>query len=169
MTRPTRWAMWFTGFLVLAPLGLGLSGIRLNFTESAPRGLYCRSKSQDARYVLFCPDAEISRVSKPYRISGICADGGAPLLKPVGAAGGDVVSVTPQGLVVNGVLLSNTAARPTDSHGRPLAHYPYGTYNVQPGELWVISTYNADSFDSRYFGPIKATRATARMEPLWTE
>src|ERR1039458_9228634 len=42
----------------------------------------------------------------------------------------------------------------SDGIGRPMPLIPLGTYAVLPGTVWVISSYNRFSFDSRYFGAI---------------
>ena len=43
-----------------------------------------------------------------------------------------------------------------DSFGRPMRHYPFGSYSVAPGTFWVASSCDERSFDSRYYGPIAA-------------
>jgi conjugative transfer signal peptidase TraF len=79
---------------------------------------------------------------------------------------GDTVSVSPDGVRVNGRLLPNSAPRNTDAAGRPLSPWRFGTYNVQPGKVWVLSSYHPRSFDSRYFGPIPESAIRERLTPL---
>jgi type IV secretory pathway protease TraF len=54
-----------------------------------------------------------------------------------------------------------------DALGRPLPQVPAGTYPVLPGTVWVISSYNRFSFDSRYFGPIPLDEKVRYANPFW--
>jgi conjugative transfer signal peptidase TraF len=155
----------------LAAFGLcAWGGLRLNSTGSLPLGLYRVSTAADANLVEFCPTEPYSRLSvvRQYRNPGNCPDGDSPLLKPIVALPGDTIVLSKSGLQVNGLLLRNTAPRSHDSAGRPLPHYPFGTYRVSPGTIWVASTYHPLSFDSRYFGPISTTIVRHRLKPFLT-
>jgi type IV secretory pathway protease TraF len=55
-----------------------------------------------------------------------------------------------------------------DFKGRPLASWPSGHYEVASGEIWVASSFNARSFDSRYFGPVSVAAIHERLRPLVT-
>lgn len=146
------------------------AGLRINSTRSLPLGIYIVSTAADANLVEFCPPEPYSQISvvREYRNPGICPDGDDPLLKPVIAKPGDTVVLSPLGLQVNGVLLSNTAPRSRDSRGRPLAHFPFGTYQVRSDSVWVASSYHPLSFDSRYFGPIPMDAIRNRLKALLT-
>ena len=37
----------------------------------------------------------------------------------------------------------------------------------EEGVVWVASTYNRGSYDSRYMGPISISQIRARLRPLW--
>ena len=37
------------------------------------------------------------------------------------------------------------------------------------GTVWVASSFNSRSFDSRYFGPISESAIKHRLVPIWTE
>ena len=155
----------------LAAFGLcAWGGVRFNSTGSLPIGLYRVSTAADANLVEFCPPEPYSRLSvvRQYRNPGNCPDGDSPLLKPIVASPGDVVVLSKSGLQVNGVLLRNTAPRSQDSKARLLPHYPFGTYRVSSGTIWVASSYHPLSFDSRYFGPISTTIVRHRLKPFLT-
>jgi conjugative transfer signal peptidase TraF len=147
--------------------GLAL-GIRLNVSPSLPIGLYRVSANPAANLVEFCPAEPFASIAnaRGYRQAGRCQDGGTPLLKPVAARPGDLVTVSLGGVAVNGVLLTNSAPRQRDTAGRPLASWSRGTYEVGQGTLWVVSSYESRSYDSRYFGPIAESRVLARLRPL---
>ena len=63
-------------------------------------------------------------------------------------------------VTVNGVALPNTAAMPA------LPGWPAGRYIVQPGEVWLFSSYSAGSFDSRYFGPVVLASVRGIARPV---
>lgn len=143
-------------------------GIRINATRSEPIGLYLRTSDVAADLVEFCPPEPFGALSRlrGYRTFGACPDGASPLLKAIVARSGDRVEVSKGGMSVNGISLLNTAPRTADSVGRPLTPWPPGMYVVQPGTVWVASTYHPRSFDSRYFGPIEVSSIRARVQPL---
>jgi conjugative transfer signal peptidase TraF len=165
----------FWACLLASPLFLGLIagwvfGIRLNLTPSLPLGFYITTRSLDANLVEFCPQGAAATISlsRQYRTAGACPDGGAPLLKPAVAFTGDRVQVSADGIRVNGQLLRNSAGRFRDHLQRPLDPWPYGTYNVEQGTVWVVSSFNSYSFDSRYYGPIPESSIRHHLRPLWT-
>jgi type IV secretory pathway protease TraF len=61
---------------------------------------------------------------------------------------------------VNGVPIPNTVASGL------LPAWPDGEYKVKPGEVWIFSSYNRKSFDSRYFGPVDITLVHGEAFPL---
>ncbi len=173
---PAGWAIslialaFGSGTLALA-LAAAWAGLRLNDSPSMPTGLYVRTSSESmASLVVFCPAEPFATLSveRGYRSRGNCPDGAEPLAKPTAARQADVVELSAKGMSVNGQLLPNTAPLATDSAGRPLPYWPFGKYVVAPGTLWVASSYNPRSFDSRYFGPVKASQVREHVRPLLT-
>ena len=154
----------FSSFIVAC----AVFGIRFNLTKSLPGLIYIITGDNSSPLVEFCPEGISAQLSKErgYRRLGTCPDGAAPMLKPVVAKAGDIVEVSANGITVNGTLLRNTAPRGKDSRGRPLMPWPFGTYRVCSGFVWVASEYNALSFDSRYYGPIRASRIRHHLRPL---
>ena len=150
----------------------GLLGVRLNLTNSVPIGLYVISNSPEASLVEFCPPEPFGTLSRErgYRERSRfgCSDGAKPLLKPVAARAGDVVAITAAGIAVDGRLVPHTAPLHFDSAGRPISSWPFGVYPVRRGRIWVVSSFNAHSFDSRYFGPVSESAVLHRLRPLWT-
>jgi conjugative transfer signal peptidase TraF len=162
--------------VVLPVLGVticGLGGMRFNATPSVPIGIYWISSEANSPFVEFCPPEPFgsTSVERGYRpkTSIICSDGGEPLLKPIIARSGDSVEMSPRGISVNGIPVPNTAPRALDSEGRSLKSWPFGRYRVPPDSVWVASSYNSRSFDSRYFGPIRGNDIRHRLRPIWTE
>lgn len=137
------------------------AGWRINHTPSLPMGLWrvrpAVGPIAAGQIVSFCPpDSDVFRLARQrgYLGAGACPGGVEPMLKPVVAVAGDNVEITVDGVAVNGHLIANSAVVPRDSQGRELPQFAPRTFVVAAGELWLISSYNVQSFDSRYFGPI---------------
>lgn len=150
------------------------AGLRVNETASMPRGLW-RVIAADAplrrgEIIAACPpDTRAIReaVVRGYIPAGACPGGTVPLLKPVAAVAGDVVTVTPAGIAVDGRPVENTAPLGRDSAGRMLRSVPPGTYLVAGGEIWLLSGRDPRSFDSRYFGAVSVRNVQGVARPLW--
>ncbi len=174
--RPTsrlqlrRLAITVVAVMVGTFLAFGFLGIRFNSSLSLPVGLYVVTTDEHANLVEFCPSEPFGSlsISRAYRDQGVCADGAAPLLKPVVASSGDSVELSPAGISVNGRLLPNTAPLSKDSKGRQLQPWGFGRYAVSSGTVWVASSYHPRSFDSRYFGPVPTSAIRHRVKPLFT-
>ena len=82
-------------------------------------------------------------------------------------ASGDVVSITGDGVTVNGALLPETEPHTQDSRGWPLVPRVVVQVVVEPGDLWVVSNHSPLSIDSRYFGPIRAGSVEGTAVPVW--
>jgi conjugative transfer signal peptidase TraF len=150
---------------------LGIFGIRLNIaSNSLPPGLYRIVPAGKGSDLLVCPTGVAEKVSieREYRVKSFgCGDGYAPLLKPIAARAGDTVTLSQAGVAVNGKLLQNSKQYPKDGIGRPMPMVPFGTYAVLPGTVWVISSYNRFSFDSRYFGPVNLDEKVRYARLFW--
>ena len=168
--RAKRIAAAMVAFFLALFIIPGRLGIRWNASPSLPVGFYIESE-RPSGLVEFCPSESVGRFAaiRGYRSEGNCPDGATPLMKPVVARSGDIVDVSPDGISVNNRLVPNTSPRSADTQGRPLQHFPFGRYRVDRGTLWVASSYNPRSFDSRYFGPIPEPSVRAHLRPLLTE
>ena len=173
---PRQFAVMF-GSGVLFALGVMLIlnnlqrwGFYRNLTSSLPEGLYQIVQPGQSNIIVFCPTgfASAFSIERGYRLDGKCPDGHAPLLKPIVAQAGDTVKVQPTGIFVNGTRLAKSQQYTIDSLHRPLPRYPAGTYTVQPGTVWVISSYSSTSFDSRYYGPINLSEVVHYVRPYAT-
>jgi conjugative transfer signal peptidase TraF len=90
------------------------------------------------------------------------------LMKRLAAAGGDRVTIDSEGVEVNGIRLANSAPRNFDGAGWPLQPYALKDYVLGPNEVLLMSDYNPESFDSRYFGPLNAESIEDVVKPLLT-
>lgn len=170
--RVSRLTWCFCGLFALLAAS-SLIGLRLNLTGSMPIGVYVVARDAPTRgsIVLAClsPDiAEMARARGYLSRGGSCPGGVAPVGKPVLAVPGDTIIVAVAGLVLNGVAVTNSVPLSSDRKGRPLPRLSVGRYPVGGDELWLVSDYSRFSFDSRYFGAVKAGQVRAHVRPLWT-
>ena len=145
-------------------------GLREAHTPSLPAGIYLLTSNPNDPLVSFCPRGLASTESseRGYReVSPTCPDHHAPLLKPVAAKPGDTVEVIREGIRVNGHLLPNSRPSAVDGKNRAMHIWPAGKYTVAPDSLWVISTYNKASYDSRYYGPIHISDVSHYGHQIW--
>ncbi len=172
MSRARARRAMFCCIGVLAGIGAAwASGVRINTTASMPRGLWHLSKGADAgrgdAVVVCAPPGGASHLGRErgYIGPGACHGGTVPLLKIVAAVSGDAVAVGPFGLAVNGAVLADTVRLSHDAAGRALPALPPGIYAVQTGTAWV-TTPAADSWDSRYWGPVQLADVLGVARPV---
>lgn len=155
--------------LATVPLLFGWIGFRINETNSAPTGLWITNEAREIKrgmLVSVCPpesEALTAMKSRNLIPSGNCHSGTQPLLKAIGAIPGDTVTVrNGSTITVNGEPVPNTAAIGS-------IKWKEETYRVKDGEVWIFSTYVANSFDSRYFGPVKTGNIQAEARPVFVD
>ena len=88
-----------------------------------------------------------------------------PLLKRVGAMSPQQVCIEKHIVRIDGV--AEAVARTVDGRGRPLSAWQH-CRRLHDGELFLLSSTNPTSFDSRYFGPIAVSAVIGSAQPLWT-
>jgi len=89
-----------------------------------------------------------------------------PLLKPVAAVAPQQVCIAEGRVRIDGMPVA--AALRIDGKGRPLRAW-LSCRRLRPGELFLLSTTNPASFDSRYFGPVRADTVLGVAHPIWLE
>lgn len=149
---------------MFAPAWVGPSPLVVyNPSDSAPRGFYAVKPvvvhSGDWIVTRLPTDAIRFAAERAYLPAGV------PLLKRVVAMGGDHVCVRDARVWINGA--PRATALQIDSQGRPLQPWR-GCRALEEGELFLLSTQQPSSFDSRYFGPIVRRAVYGRATPLWT-
>lgn len=110
-------------------------------------------------------------VSLPAEAAALAAQRGylpmhVPLLKRVGAVAPQEVCVVGRSVHIDGVPMA--AVLPADRMGRPLPSWQQ-CRRLAPGELFLLSVTNPASFDSRYFGPVRASAVLGLAHPVWLE
>jgi conjugative transfer signal peptidase TraF len=147
--------------------------VRLNLSDSMRHGFWWITAGRppergDVVTVCLPGDAgTIARV-RGYIGAGECPGDHESLLKPVVATVGDIVSVTRNGLAVNGRPLPNSVPLDSDTSGRGMTAAPAGIHVVVPHTFWIVATRDPRSFDSRYFGPLHLSTVRGTATPLLT-
>lgn len=155
------------GLLLLGGLLLALryaaevGGYRFNLSPSMPLGLWRVVATPPTDYrrgqaVVVCPP-----IDAPFLPRGGCPLGMQPLLKQLVGLPGDVVTVTPAGVSVNGQRLPHSAPLTQTADGQPL---PQQRGSGRLNGFWLYGTDSPRSFDSRYFGavPLHCLRGVVR-------
>ena len=147
-------------------------GLRLNISQSAPRGLYRMVLVAPRRgsFVAVCLPPDLARFARArgYLGPGNCPGGVQGAIKQVIALPGDLVDISPLEVVVNDRRLPNSATAAVDSAGRPLPHVPWGRHPVPSAQVWLLGTGDPRSWDSRYFGPLSEAQIRATVAPVLT-
>lgn len=88
-----------------------------------------------------------------------------PLVKRISAVSGDVVCAINRTVAINGTKVAFQLK--ADRAGRRLPRWN-GCQRLKRDEYFLLGSA-PDSFDSRYFGPVKNVCIIGRLVPLWTE
>jgi conjugative transfer signal peptidase TraF len=139
-------------------------GYCLNITPSEPVGIYRRAAGGAERGILVLMNQPRDSASS---IFGRYLPANIPLIKRIAAMPGDVVNASARGVRINGILWPDSAPLTHDQEGRSLQPYPFGTYRVAAGQLWVMSNHPR-GLDSRYFGPVTESSVISRLVPIAT-
>ncbi|WP_406626043.1 S26 family signal peptidase [Acidovorax sp. SDU_ACID1] len=164
--------------LVLAGLSAcGLAALAwVAFVQPLPRLVYNPSDSVPVGWYRIGPaDAlhvgAIVLTTLPPEAAALAAQRGylparVPLLKRVGAVAPQHVCVFDALVWIDGVPVATVLA--ADRLGRTLPSWPH-CRRLEPGELFLLSSTNPASFDSRYFGPVSAATVIGVARPVWLE
>lgn len=170
----TRWPMGASRTVTLVCVGvlacLGASWLHAPFSL-----LYNPSASVDRGWYLIVPATQlkvgmlvIARI--PVWAARLAAARDylpitVPVIKRIAARGGEHVCERAGILSIEG----RPAARAltADSAGRPLPAWR-GCRDLRTNEFLLLGEGAADSYDSRYFGPVVASAIMGRAIPLWT-
>jgi len=159
--------------LLLLGAACQMAGARVNTSKSIPVGLYWTTSApmDKGAYVLFCPPPSgVFRQARErgYIGAGFCPGDYGYLMKRVAATERDTVTVTSEGVRVNGERLSLSVPRQADKAGRPLPRYQANGYVLGDAEVLLMSDGSATSFDGRYFGPVSRAQLKTAIKPILT-
>lgn len=132
-------------------------------SASAPIGFYWRVAGAPSR-----GDLVLARA--PFWARKLAAERrylplNVPILKRVAAVAGDVVCASGDALFIDGRLVAHRLT--SDRMGRPLPQWQ-GCETLGAGEFFLLMGDVPDSFDGRYFGPVRRHDIIGRLVPVWT-
>ena len=158
--------------LAIAVLGLGLAGLPL-FGRPAPLLIYNASVSAPVGFYWVRPARSVARgdlllVKTPESVRELAAERGylppsVPLVKRVAALPSDWICTTGHTVYIDGVASAHQLV--SDRQGRSLPLWN-GCRLLNEGEIFLLMADVADSFDSRYFGPVQKSAVIGRLVPL---
>jgi conjugative transfer signal peptidase TraF len=162
------------GALAFTLLGFALLGLAAlarptpllvwNTSASAPIGLYRVVPGAPARgdLVLVPTPDSVRKLADKRRY----LPSNVPLVKRIAAAGGDVVCAAGDAISINGRVVARRLI--SDRLGRPLPSWS-DCRRLIGDEAFLLMEHVADSFASRYFGPVLTSTIIGRLVPLWVE
>lgn len=135
-----------------------------NPSPSVPVGYYVRSGERPGKGKLIA--FHVPKLGLPYAEKHMPYVVRGSIIKKVVADAGDHVCTTADNrLAINGKVIAPIADR--DSHGRPLPRWT-GCRTLGAGEYFVFSDRIANSYDSRYYGPVKTEQIIGTFRPIYT-
>lgn len=167
VTRSGRWplALLAGSLFALGWAALTTSPPQLvyNASDSVPVGWYRISPANtlvpgDLVLVRLPPEARSLAAQRGYLPTNV------PLLKTVAAMALQRVCVQGSQVRIDGVVVARRLR--WDRQGRALPTWQ-ACRRLVGNELFLLSSSNPASFDSRYFGPISAGAVIGRAQPLW--
>ena len=155
--------------MILGGIVLAQHFLVINNSPSLPEGLYLKTwkTAQKGDTVLVSPpDSPAFReaLKKQFLSPGLTRAGTGYLIKKLAATGrgGDEVSISPDGIRVNGDLLADSRRQPI-----PFTHTCSWDGPVPPGYVLLYAPHSL-SFDSRYFGLLSEEDIVTPIIPLIT-
>jgi len=159
--------------LLLLGVACQVAGARINTSKSIPVGLYwtTRTPMEKGAYVLFCPPPSgvfNEARERGYIGAGFCPGGYGYLMKQVAATARDTVTVTSDGIRVNGEQWPQSMPRIADKAGRRLPRFQADGYVLGQAEVLLMSDGSPTAFDGRYFGPVSRAQLETAIKPILT-
>ncbi|TRO35143.1 S26 family signal peptidase [Pseudomonas sp. ALS1131] len=136
-----------------------------NASDSMPIGWYRISQADslapgDLVLVRLPPEARSLAAQRGYLPANV------PLLKTVEALAPQRVCVQGSQVRIDGVVVARRMRWDRQSRALPAWQ---ACRRLVGDELFLLSSSNPASFDSRYFGPVSADAVIGRAQPLWLE
>ncbi len=175
-----RFLLWYRYFCyvfavaVIAGVPIAwAAGVRVVTTPSVPKGLWWVHRGSVERYgfVNTCLPRTVAEYGRKrgYLDDGSCPGHAAPVMKMVIAVPGDRVTVSSQGIAVNGHLIADSLPQVKDHWGRAIpSAVAIGNSVVPDRQYWLLGL-NIRSWDSRYYGPISQTGFLGIGTPVFIE
>jgi conjugative transfer signal peptidase TraF len=150
--------------------GAWTGGLWLNLSSSMPIGIYrtVRGPIEKGAIAVICLPESVAlfALERGYVGHGSCPGGVEPLGKTVAATAGDNVVVDTDGVWINGRPVPGSRPLRYDARRRALPRLAGLSIRLCVGQLFLLATRRAGSFDSRYFGVLRASDVRAAVVPV---
>ena len=158
-------------FLLLLGAACQMAGARINTSKSIPVGLYWTTNGpmDKGAYVLFCPlpsGVFNEARERGYIGAGFCPGDYGYLMKQVVATESDTVTVTSEGVRINGERWPQSMPCLADKAGRLLPRFQADGYVLGHAEVLLMSDGSPTAFDGRYFGPVSRDQLKTAIKPI---
>jgi len=149
------------------------AGYRYNATVSLPIGWYklisieTQSQLKKGVWIAFCPPSTQAFEKNNFGFvpqNGICPNGYRMLFKKIVAVENEIVEVN-ESVYVNTHFVKNSSVQTYLPNGKKLTPC-IGKHYLKKNEFFVMSDFNAQSFDSRYFCEINRENILGIVEKL---
>ena len=134
-----------------------------NASASVPVGFYAvhpADRLTEGELLVVRPPAPVAQFMAARRYLAL----GVPLIKHVAALSGEIVCRSGFTITVNGIAEAQAFDR--DARGRKLPVWQ-GCRTVRSGEVFLMNAGVPESFDGRYFGPVRDSTIIGSATPLW--
>jgi len=173
MKRALRGVVLGLAAVCAVVIGSVVAGARINSTASYPVGVYWEVNAplEKGAMVIFCPPKTAvfdEAKARGYIGAGFCTGGYGLMIKRILAVHADHVTVSAEGVCVNGEPVPNSKPFDADKAGRPMPHYPADSYTLGDGQVLLMSDHSPLSFDARYFGPVNESQIRSVIRPVLT-
>jgi conjugative transfer signal peptidase TraF len=150
------------GLLALPALDFHAPLLVWNASASAPIGLYSVVAGAAMRgdlVLVHTPDL-IRQMADERRY----LPANVPMIKRIAGTKGDVICAVGDAIFINGRLVADRLA--SDGLGRLLPRWG-GCHLLNGDEVFLLMEDVTNSFDGRYFGPVRTSAIIAKLAPLW--
>ncbi|MFZ7175074.1 conjugative transfer signal peptidase TraF [[Pasteurella] aerogenes] len=163
---------WFTFSLITLFFIMSASyfvGIRINTTPSIPIGIYKVIDKNPSKgdIVSFCPpNTPLFQEVKlrGWVNKGFCDGELGTMMKILVAEAGDIISIEPSGVFINGDRYPYSKQVPKLN----LPVMELYNYSLTDGEILTMTDNNPLSFDGRYYGILNKSAIKSVLTPIFT-
>ena len=143
----------------------------VNTRSTIPSGWYWKVDKPlgIGKTIVFCPpnrpefQAALNRgIIDP----GSCPDGYDSIMLKVAAKFKNRVTINADGVYVNDVLYPNSKPLAQDREGHPIYVSALENYELKEDEILLMSYFDGNAFDSRYFGLVDVDQVDSVINPV---